>query len=197
MAIDQMAFTEKELRKSQKRYQDAKLSLMAFQNRYNIVDPVTQAQSTEGIAMEIASAISRKEAELKNFLSYLQTDAYRVVALRNEIIALKSQLEEEKLKLAAPSGEKLNVIISEYQNLILSMAFAEESYKATLATTEKVRIDASRKVKNLAIIQSPFLPEMAIYPRKMLVLLELAILFLLTYGIIRFIIMIINDHKES
>jgi capsular polysaccharide transport system permease protein len=129
-------------------------------------------------------------------LTYLHADAHQVVSQQNLIRSLAAQLASEKRRIASPEGQRLNTIASQFRNLTIEASFAEESYKLAITAVENARIEASRKLKSLVVISSPSLPEEAIYPRRLYNLATLCIALLLLYGIVRFAIATIEDHRE-
>lgn len=196
MAREQMAFAETELLKARDRYQAAKSKLVAFQNRHKLLDPLAQAQAQATLASQLESELAHKETELKTLLGYLQEDTYQVVSARQQIAALKSQLEQERAKVASGQGGRLNTLASEFQNLTLDVGFAEDAYKAALSAVETTRIEASRKLKSLVVVSSPAKPEVAEYPQRFYNLVTLLLGLTLFYGIVRLVIATIQDHRD-
>lgn len=196
MSREQMAFAESELKKVKERYARDKSALLAFQNQYGVYDPIAQAQAKATLSEGLEATIAQKEAELGAMLSYLQESAPQIVALRAEIVALQNQATKEKSRISSSSrGEKLNDLAARYQDLIIEAGFAEDAYKVALASVEKTRIEASQKIKQLAVIQSPIIPETAEYPKRIYNLITIFIGLLLLTGIIRLVKATIEDHK--
>lgn len=196
LARDQMSFAESELRKAGDRLQSAKARLVSFQNRNKLFDPMAQAQATAALSVQLEGEIARKEAELKTMLGYLQEGAPQIVALTNEISSLKRQMDSERAKIASTGGGKLNTLAAEFQSLTLEAGFAEDAYKAALSAVETTRIDASRKIKSLVIIESPVRPQVAEYPRRLYNLVTLLLGLTLLYGIVRLVVATIKDHRD-
>jgi len=196
LAREQMAFAEGELRKGGDRLQTAKGQLLAFQNKHNVFDPLAQAQAAAALTTQLEAEIVRKETALKTMLGFMQESAAPVVELRNEINALKAQTAKEQQKVTSEKGGRLNAIAAEFHNLTLEAGFAEGAYKATLAAVETTRIDASRKLKSLVVIQSPAKPEIAIYPQRIYNLVTLLVALTLLYGILLLVIATIQDHRD-
>jgi capsular polysaccharide transport system permease protein len=196
MAREQMAFAEHELQKSRERYQLAKTQLIDFQNRHNLLDPVAEAQAAVSLGSQLEADLARLEAELKNLLTYLKDNAHEVVSLRNKIGALRDQLELERSKTASNDGNQINTLASEFQSLSIEVGFAQDAYKLALSTVENARIEASRKLKSLVVIESPTLPEIAIYPRRLYNLATIAIALTLLFGIVRLVVATIKDHQD-
>jgi capsular polysaccharide transport system permease protein len=196
LAREQMAFAEGEMLKAKQRYQAAKASLVAFQNKHKVLDPLAQAQATATLSAQLESEIAHKEAELKTLTGYLQENAPQVVLLRSQIAALRSQTDKERGKVASGNGSRLNTIASEFQNLTLEAGFAEDAYKAALTATETTRIEASRKLKSLVVVETPAKAEIALYPQRLYNLVTLLVALTLLYGIVRLVIATIQDHRD-
>ncbi|EGO4876471.1 capsule biosynthesis protein [Campylobacter lari] len=195
-ARDQMQFAEEELLQFKKRYQKAKDELLAFQNKYGVFDPLKQAEGTLKLIAELESKIAAKEAELLMMQSYINDNAPQIVTIKSEITALKKQLQKEKSKISSPkSSQKLNDLAAKFQDLTIEAGFAESAYTAALKAYESARIEALRKIKQVVIVQSPSLPQSAKYPEALYNILTAFMILSLIYGIVKFIKMIIEEHR--
>ncbi|WP_257906144.1 capsular polysaccharide export system, inner membrane protein [Campylobacter lari] len=195
-ARDQMQFAEEELLRFKKRYQKAKDELLAFQNKYGVFDPLKQAEGTLKLIAELESKIAAKEAELLMMQSYINDNAPQIVTIKSEITALKKQLQKEKSKVSSPkSSQKLNDLAAKFQDLTIEAGFAESAYTAALKAYESARIEALRKIKQVVIVQSPSLPQSAKYPEALYDILTVFMILSLIYGIVKFIKMIIEEHR--
>ncbi|EAJ5672667.1 capsule biosynthesis protein [Campylobacter lari] len=195
-ARDQMQFAEEELLQFKKRYQKAKDELLAFQNKYGVFDPLKQAEGTLKLIAELESKIAAKEAELLMMQSYINDNAPQIVTIKSEITALKKQLQKEKSKVSSPkSSQKLNDLAAKFQDLTIETGFAESAYTAALKAYESARIEALRKIKQVVIVQSPSLPQSAKYPEALYNILTAFMILSLIYGIVKFIKMIIEEHR--
>lgn len=195
MSREQMIFAESELKKAKDRFTHDKNVLLTFQNQHGVYDPMAQAQAKATLTEGFETTIAQKEAELGTMLSYMQDSAPQVVSLRAEITALRNQALKEKSQISSSSGEKLNDLASHYQDLTIEAGLAEDEYKTALTSVEKTRIDASQKIKQLAVIQSPIKPESAEYPKRIYNLITIFIGLLLFAGIFRLVKATIEDHK--
>ena len=196
MAREEMNFTEAQVERVRERYFAAKRTLIEFQNRNRLFDPVAQAQAKAGLTNELEAMLARDEAELKNELTYLNDKSYQVIARKNRIKATSAQLDEERKRLASTEGERLAGLAAEFQNLTLDASFAEEAYRASLQTLEKVRMDTSKELKHLIVIASPTLPQIALYPRRLYDLGTIFVVCLLLYGVVRLVVATVEDHHD-
>ncbi|HEH4699570.1 TPA: capsule biosynthesis protein [Campylobacter coli] len=195
-AREQMAFAEEELVKYKERYQKAQNDLIAFQNKYGVFDPLKQAEAKAGLVTQLESDIAQREAKLLTMQSYMNDHAPEVVTLKAEIAALKKQLVKERSKISADnSSQKLNDLAAKFQDLTIEAGFAQSAYEAALKAYESARIEALRKIKQLVIIQTPDVPQSAKYPEKIYNILTAFIVLSLIFGVIKFVKMIIEEHK--
>ena len=197
MAHEQLQFAEHELARATEKLQAAKGKVLAFQGAHKVLDASAQAQASGALTSELQAQLSKHEAELKNLLTYLNEDAYQVQALRNFVESLRSQLDVERSRATAPQeGRRLNTLAAEFRDLQLQAGFAEDVYKLALGAVESSRIEATRKLKSLAVIEPPTRPETAEYPRRLYNLITLMVLSTLLYGIVRLIVATIAEHQD-
>lgn len=197
-ARERMKFAEGELAKSATLMRKVQRELLAFQSQNRLLDPAMQAQAASALTAEFTSARARLEAELNGLKGFLQDDAYQVRALRSRIAALDQQIAAERLRATAENqkGERLNKLTLDFQQLQMESELARDSYKLALAAVENSRIEATRQLKNLVVIEPPSLPETAEYPRIAYNLLTLFVVCLLLYAITRLVLATIREHLD-
>lgn len=197
MARDQMTFFESELAIARRNYEAKKNNLIAFQASNNVLDANAVAQSRSEIIAGLESLLTSERAQLSNLLSTLNPSSPQVRQQKTKIAAIERQLQDEKKRLVSPSdGDQLNVVAAKYQNLMIDAGIAEESYKLAVTALENARIEASKKIRSLVTVVSPSLPQRAIYPDRLYNLATLLVLLLLLYGVARFVIATIEDHRD-
>lgn len=198
LAREKLGFAEGELARAADKLQQAKTEVLEFQAKNKLLDPTVQAQASGTMVAELQGSITKAEADLRALRSFLQEDAYQVKALRSQIDALRAQLELERLRAtgAGKQSDRLNVLAIEFEGLKTKAEFALDAYKLALGAVENARIDATRKLKNLVVIEPATLPQTAEYPRRLYNLATLLIGCLLTYGIVRLVIATIREHQD-
>jgi capsular polysaccharide transport system permease protein len=195
LAREQLTFAESELAKAQGNVQTAKLALEAFQREYGVLDPAAQAMGNTSLTVQLQAILAKKEADLKGLVGVYDANALPIKALREEINGLRAQLDAEtKRAFGGATGSKLNKLAVDYQTLVLSLEFAQEGYKLALTGAESSRIESTRKLKSVVLVESPTLPESAEYPRRWYNLLALVLGLLLLYGIVSLVVATIEDH---
>jgi len=197
LARDQMAYAESELKNARAELDVVRKQILEFQVKYSILDPSAQAAANAGLTAELQAMMARQGAELKGLQTYLNDDAPQIIALQAQIAGIREQLEDERRgSVTNVDGESLSVIVGEYQELLAELEFESDAYKATLVGLETARIESTRKLKSLVLVQSPALPESATYPRRLYTLAALLMGLTLLYGIVRLIVATIEDHVE-
>lgn len=197
MSAEQLRFAETELQRAAGRLQGVKNQVLTFQTTHKLLDPMAQAQAAGTLSAELQASLSKQEAELKNALSYLNEDSYQVKALHSQVQALRSQLEaEHRRATAGRGGERLNALAAEFQDLKLQAGFAEDAYKLALAAVESARIEATRKLKSVVVIEPSSLPESAAYPRRLYNLVTLLVVCALLYAVVRLVVATVREHQD-
>jgi capsular polysaccharide transport system permease protein len=198
MAREQMAFAEGELDRARRRVEDEKTRVLTFQTKHKLLDPMVQAQAIGSLTASLQATLARQEADLRAAQSYLNDDSYQIKAQRSQLEATRAQLEIEQLRGTAggKSGERLNALAADFEELLLRASFAQDAYKLSLTAVENSRIEASRKIKSLVVIEPPSKPETAQYPRRIYDLVTLLVVTTLLYGIARLVIATIREHAD-
>ncbi|MDA4253847.1 capsule biosynthesis protein, partial [Escherichia coli] len=80
-----------------------------------VLDPQAQAQAASALVNTLMGQKIQMEADLRNLLTYLREDAPQVVSARNAIQSLQAQIDEEKSKITAPQGDKLNRMAVDFE----------------------------------------------------------------------------------
>jgi capsular polysaccharide transport system permease protein len=198
IARERMRFAEGELSLAGQRLQAARNELLAFQTRHKLLDPTAQAASSGALAAELQATRSRLEAELNSLLTYLREDAYQVRNLQARLNALDQQIAKEREQATSENrkGGQLNVLAADFQALQLKVQFAQDAYRLALAAVENARIESTRKLKNLVVVEPPTRPETAEYPLKAYNLATLLTVCVLFFAIGRLVLAIIREHQD-
>lgn len=198
LARERLAFGEGELARSAERLQEARTEVLAFQSKNGLLDPTVQAEASSALSAQMQASISKSEAELRGLRSFMTEDAPQVKALRAQIAATQAQLDADRARSTRsdPKSDRLGELALEFQALRMRTEFALDAYKVALVAIESARIEATRKVKSLVVIEPPSLPETAEYPRRMYNLTTVLVVCLLIYLVTRLVIATIREHQD-
>ncbi|WPL82081.1 Wzz/FepE/Etk N-terminal domain-containing protein [Bordetella hinzii] len=197
MARDQMAFAQNELINARKAYEERREELIAFQSNNNLLDAEATAKARADVIADLEGNLTKEKARLKALQASLDPNTPQVRQQITHIRAMEQQLAAETQRLVSQKGnDKLNVIASRYRNLTIDAHIAEEAYKFAVGSVETARIEASKKLRSLVTVVTPNLPDKALYPERIYILITLFLGLLLLYGIVRFVIATIQDHRD-
>ena len=196
IAKEQLAFINTELERAQDELTKAKEAQLNFQNRNQMLDPIDQAKAMSGIVMQLEGEKTKFEAQLKQLQSYLSDSAPQLLALRSQVDAVSRQINEERAKLSGGSSSRLNDKAAQYALLEFQTQFALDKYKAALSAYEKMRLEATKKLKHLVTISNPYMQEDAEYPHRLYVIATTAFVLLVVFGLFQLLYATIQDHRE-
>jgi capsular polysaccharide transport system permease protein len=197
IAREQMRFAQGELDGAKKHYTKRKEELLRFQNVNKVLDGKSSAQGRATIIAALESDYSKEQAVATEMLYKLRPDSPQVKQQKQRVNAIREQLTAEKrLLVSAPDGDQLNVLASRFQQLTLDAGIAEDTYKTAVAALDNARIEASKKIRTLVTVVSPNTPDSAIYPERWYNLATILLVLLMLYGITRFLIASIEDHRD-
>lgn len=196
LALEQVAFLERQVTDLGARAIAARQALLAFQNEKGLLSPQGTAESLATVINKLEGQLTELRARKATLLGYLAPAAPGVVEVDLQINAVEQQIKKEQQRLASPKGKALNRTIEEYQRLELEAEFAQDMYKTALVALEKGRVEATRTLKKVSVLQSPPLPEYALEPRRAYNTLVFVIVAMLLAGVVHLIAAIVRDHKD-
>ncbi|WP_435626639.1 chain-length determining protein [Candidatus Ferrigenium straubiae] len=196
LARDQVAFLEKQAGDMSARTLRTRREVLDYQNRKGLVSP-------QGTVENLAAIIGRLEAQLADLqtrrtgmLGYLMPDSPNIAELNLQIGAIEKQIRQEQARLVSPNGKMLNSVVEEFQRLQMNADFAQDVYKTALVALEKGRIEATRTLKKVSVLQAPTEPQYPLEPRRLYNTVVFTLIALLLAGVVQLLDAIIRDHKD-
>ncbi len=196
LARDQVAFLEKQVQQNADRALQARQAVLAYQNRKGMVSPEAAAESLVGIVGKLEAQRAELQTQRNALQSYLVPTHLSIVQLNQQLAAIDRQINAEQAKLAAPAGKTLNRTVEELQRLQMDAEFQQEIYKSALTALEKGRIEATRTLKKLSVLQAGYLPEYPLEPRRIYNIVVYTLVIYLCAGVLKLIIAAIHDHQD-
>ncbi len=193
---EQMKFAEEQLQQARVRLNTSKQALITYQNSHNILDPLASAEAATTLVNSLRAKKIEMEADLRNLLTYLRSDAPQVVSARNAISSLQSQIDQEQSKITAPEGKKLNSMAADFEEIKSQAVFEGDLYALALKAFEKTRVESARKLKTLATISTPQQAQESTFPNAPYLLMSWLLVCCLLYGVARLLLTIIEDHRD-
>ncbi|MCG5514237.1 chain-length determining protein [Ectothiorhodospira shaposhnikovii] len=196
LATEQVRFIEIQVADLQRRLEQARENLLAFQNRHGLVSPTGTVESLSTVVASLEAELAKLSARQMALSESQSPTSPEMVRLRSEIQAIRNQIDIERTRMAAQSGDALNRLAAEYETLLLQVEFARELYANALASLENTRVEAARTLKQVSVLQEATYPQYAMEPRRVYNITVFSILAILGALIIHMLAAIIRDHRD-
>ncbi|MES2474374.1 MAG: hypothetical protein V4640_01245 [Verrucomicrobiota bacterium] len=194
VADQQLAFIRTEMERSEQNVSGIIGQLLELQNANNIVTP-DQAINAR---LKAVQELRMRKLHLQTQLAATERDSPespRLESLRSELGTLDQQIIEESAQISGTDKDRLNQVLAQYKELELKLEFATHLRRGTASLMEKNRMDAAAQSRFLSILQSPYLPEKAAYPRRTYATCTLIALGILLFLTLR--IMVLSVYERS
>lgn len=196
LAREQVGFLEQQVIAMGERATQARQALIALQNAKGMVSPQATAESLAQLVNQMEGQLTELRARRAALSGYLAPGAPGMVEIDLQIAAVEQQMAREKSRLASPRGKTLNSTVEEFQRAEMNVQFATDVYKTALVALEKGRVEATRTLKKISVLQSPTRPEYPLEPRRLYNILVFVLVTILLAGIVHLMAAIIRDHKD-
>lgn len=196
LAQEQVDFLQHDIQHLREQLDQARHELLSFQNQHDLVSPQATTDAINSTINRMESQLTDLQTQRAAMLGYLQPNSTNIIELNLQIDALNKQMAREKAKLTSPKGKPLNATVEAYQRLELNAQFAQDLYQAALTALEQGRIQASRTLKKISLLQAPTQPQYAQEPRRLYNSIVSTLVILISAGIIYLLSAIIRDHRD-
>ena len=197
LAKSRLAFAQSEHDIVEDKLQQAKLALINFQSKYNVLDPTAEGAAFQQIAFSLEATLAQKQAELSTLAGIMSATAPEIVSLKRQIKALEQQITEQKTKINDTQGSdaklSINQLMAQYSNLQVQVELALQAYGSSLMTLENARVDTYQQLQHLVTVESPTLPDDATYPKVIYNLVLLGVLLSMAFIAIRIVVATIRE----
>jgi capsular polysaccharide transport system permease protein len=196
IAQDQVTFLEGQVQTLNSKVQASRRALLEFQEKKGLISPEAAAQVIAAIVANLQGQMVDLQAQRAAMQAYLVSDHPNIVLLEQRIAALEKQITQEQAKLAAPGGKTLNRTAEAFAQLELQAKFDLDMYKTALTALEQGRLEATRTLKKVSVLQQPNLPQDATEPRRLYTASVWALTILLLAGVAHLLMAVVRDHRD-
>ena len=196
LAQTQVAYLETQVTDMNARAMQARQAVLGFQNKNGLVSPQATAENISGIVAKLEAQRTELETQRSALQSYLVPSHPSIVQIDQQIAAVGKQLAQEQARLTSPRGKTLNLAVEEFQRLEMQAAFTQDVYKTALVALEKGRIEATRTIKKVSVLQAPTAPEYPLQPRRLYNTLVFMLVAMLLAGVAHLLAAIVRDHTD-
>jgi capsular polysaccharide transport system permease protein len=189
---DTVKVAQNDVAAAQARIQNAENAITNFREQHKNLNPEASGTSDMILIAQLQSQLAQSQAQLAQ-MQGLSQDSPQVVAVRNRIAALNAQIAAQNSTLTGENGA-LAPVLAQYQDLSLQLQFAQQNYTATQTALETASEDAQKQQLFLVRVVQPNMPEMALFPRRLLIVGTIFACLLVAYGIGWLLVAGVREH---
>jgi capsular polysaccharide transport system permease protein len=193
---EQVGYAEREVSESTQRLAQSRQAMVKFQNQHGLVSPTGTVESLAAVVARLESELSDLQARRHALDAYLAPRAPELVQINDQIRAVQAQLKAQQARLASAQGASLNTVAEEYDRLVLDATFQQDVYRTSLTALERARMDATRTLRKVSVVQQPTFPQYSAEPGRMYYSALFLIGTLCVFGIFQLLLMIVREHRD-
>ncbi|HAT9433813.1 TPA: hypothetical protein JBC51_14800 [Legionella pneumophila subsp. pneumophila] len=198
VAQKQYDFSSLQLKLAKERLFKVSKDVLEWQNENGMFDPAETAKVVGVVTAELKSKLVQKQTDFITYSAFMQPESSKIVALKEEIQALKKQIEDQTSDLLSrkEGTDNLNRVLVNYQWLQLQLKFAQAEYEAAQHAFDAAAINLSKQQNSIIEIEAPNLPDDYEYPQKLYDMINFLILFLVIFFLIKMTLNIVYEHTD-
>ena len=179
---DAVSLSRRQLDEAEKALSEVQTQLTRFRQSERDVDPAGTAQAQIGLVSRLSQELSAARAQLATTQSLIGADSPQVVALRQQIRSLESQLATQNNRLAG-GASAIAEGLGGYERLRIQQELLAKRYESASTVYQQARQNAVRQQLYLVRVVEPNMPVKSLYPRRALTLLTVFCALLVIYAI--------------
>jgi capsular polysaccharide transport system permease protein len=186
---------ERRLLQAEERVRNARISLSAFRNQSNIIDPERQAQGV----LEISNRLVTEQAALQAQLDLMVQVAPQnpaIPALRERIAAIGTAIEKQNSR-AVGSPRAISSKLATFEKLQVEQEFATQMLTAANASLEQARTESQKQQFYLERVVEPNRPDDPALPNPLKQILTIFAASLCLYFIGWMLVVGILEHSPE
>ena len=194
---DSVTMAKKQVETTQARLTELREQVKALRDKENLLDPRKEAETDLTVSGKLRGELASAEAELVGMRRAMNDTAPSVIAIKNRIAALRSEVEQitDSTVKQQQSSRPLSSVFGAFEQLDSERSFAEKAYQAALSSLQSAELDATRQQLYLATIVKPNLAQEPYYPRPFRFSLLVFTLALAFWGLSSLIVASVRDHR--
>jgi capsular polysaccharide transport system permease protein len=191
---DLIGFALREVGEAEQRNAEASLALGTFRTTEGVIDP--EKEST--IPLQQVSRLQDDLTATKIKISQLEIIAPQnpqLPILRSREKSLESEIETVRSEVTGSQGS-LASKTADYQRLVLRREFTDKMLASALSALDVARNEARRKSVYLERIAQPSVPDEAIEPKRVHLIIATFLVGLVVWGIVSMLVAGIREHQD-
>lgn len=196
---DSVRYARNDLDQARAQLIEARQAMTAFRNKYQIVDPASDATIQAGLLATLQQELANTliELDLLKDTSARNDPRRGTLQARAKVIEERIAAERQKIGFGGAVGDGVVYadVVSEYEKLRSDLEFAESAHAAARATYEAERSTAARQSRYLAAHITPTLAESSRFPARWTLLSVVGLFVVLAWSIAVLVYYSVRDRR--
>lgn len=195
---DAVAYAQQELVQAEDRLKEARVNLLTYRNRTQIIDPRLQTQTQSGLVAALETQLAEAQIELAMLMQTTRSNDPRLAQTERRIAVIESQIAKERAKLGldeSADGPSVASMVGNFEALTVELEFAQQAYVAAQVGLDTARNEARRQSRYLAAHISPTLAERAEYPQREILLFLISLFLVLAWAVLVLVGYALRDRR--
>lgn len=166
---DTTRYSKAMLAETEKKLADARLAVLDFQVRNNIVDPSNVVASQLSVISSLNQELANAQVELDLLTGTVPASDPRMASLQRKLEVIQNRIAAERAKVGASAGPDqpgYAELMGDFERLKVALDFAQRAYLSALAAHDQALADAQKKTRYLATYVAPTLAEAPTAPNR-------------------------------
>lgn len=192
---DLIQFASVEVKIAEQNARNASLALSNYRSKQSVFDPEKQS----ALQLQQIAKLQDELIAVKTQLSQVKAftpDNPQLPMLQKRVESLNKEIATESAKVTSASDGSLSSKASAYERLILERAFADKQLATAMSALENARNEAQRQQLYLERLAQPSLPDIAVEPKRIKVIITSFILGLIAWGILSMLLAGVREHQD-
>jgi capsular polysaccharide transport system permease protein len=184
---DTTRYSKEALAATEQKLTEARLAVLDFQVKNNIVDPSNVVASQLSVVSTLNQQLASAQIDLDMMAGTVPETDSRLAQLKRRLDVIRNRIEEEQAKVGATSDSSspgFAKLMADFEKLKVEQDFAQQAYLSALAAHDQALTDAQHKTRYLATYVAPTLAEAPTAPNRPLTAALTALIGFLLWSVL-------------
>lgn len=191
---DSISHAQAELNRAVDRLKSARLAMMDFRTRTQIVDPAADIATRMTLLSDLRQQRTDAEIELSILQDTTRPNDPRLAQAARRKSAIEHRIAEEKAHFGSGTGAYSSVM-AEFETLQVDLEYAEKSYLSAQTALEVARARADRQTRYLTPYVGPTRADTADFPARWSVMGLAAAALILGWAVVALVYYSLRDRR--
>jgi capsular polysaccharide transport system permease protein len=189
---DTMRLASAAVEEERGKFIDVEKRLTQYRNSQNVVDPNKESAAALDRLGKLMGSLMQSESALSQEIAQAPLSP-QIESLRASVASMREEIAKQRGKISGTETSLVNKL-SDFDQLMLDRELASRSLGAAVSRYASARQDLLQQQYYLQPVVEPNLPDLALYPKRMLNILFTFVISLCAFWIARSVLQNIMEH---